>query len=233
MQNVKIKEIADELGIRPKEVLQKAIMMSINVKSIKSSVSVEDATKIFDTILHGSSVDVCNDVGSTLFHSSPNLKIYTTNQSSDIDFLKTVSKEIMSQDIDNSLIFSYNYDDEVLQTIYANVDESVDIEKYLAKQLGNSESNKLSKSIKSIAEDFNIEFIDNDPLKDLKAHIQKYKPQLVSIEGVNLQYLTLNNYEVVHIIKNALLFGVKFNISLKEISDTKSEALQQIVRILE
>ena len=46
MQNVKIKEIADELGIKPIDVLQKAMMMSINIKSIKSSVSVADATKI-------------------------------------------------------------------------------------------------------------------------------------------------------------------------------------------
>ena len=71
-----------------------------------------------------------------------------------------------------------------------------------------------------------------NPLKNLKSHIQKHKPQLVSIEGVSLQYLAINNYEVVHIIKNALLFEVKFNVSLKEIYDSTSEGLQQILKIL-
>ncbi len=87
MQKVKIEEIANELGIKPKDVLTKAVLMSIDVKSIKSAVSIEDTTIIFDTIIHGKNI-VEPSFKHTPLIDNYNLKIYTTQQNSDIEFLK-------------------------------------------------------------------------------------------------------------------------------------------------
>jgi len=214
MQKVKIEEIANELGIKPKDVLTKAVMMSIDVKSIKSAVSIEDATMIFDTIIHGKNI-VKSSFKHTLLINKHNLKIYTTQQDSDIEFLKIVSKDIIANDINDALIFSYNYDDKILKDIYTNVD-----------------SEKLQKSVEKILENFSIEYVENDPLLNLKSHLKKHKPQLISIEGVCLQQLIENDYEVVRIIKNALLFGVRFNISLVEVFDSEREGLEHIKEML-
>ena len=52
MEKIKITEIAQEVGATSKDVYKKAIMMSISVKSTRSSVSIEEAQKIFDAILY-------------------------------------------------------------------------------------------------------------------------------------------------------------------------------------
>ncbi|MDQ7067058.1 MAG: translation initiation factor IF-2 N-terminal domain-containing protein [Sulfurimonas sp.] len=50
---VSVKEIADELGIASKDVLEKAKSMGIEVKAALSKVSMEEAEKIANYIMNG------------------------------------------------------------------------------------------------------------------------------------------------------------------------------------
>ena len=50
---VSVKEIADELGIASKDVLEKAKNMGIEVKAAQSKVSMEEAEKIANYIMNG------------------------------------------------------------------------------------------------------------------------------------------------------------------------------------
>jgi len=229
MHKVKIIEIADELGIKPKEVLQKAIMMSIDVKSIRSIVSVEDASKIFDTIIYGKKINPKHHE-INLFYKNKNLNIFISEQETDISFLKKISQESIIESIDNSLVFSYNYNDEILQKIYATSDKKIDIEKYLIEVL--SEDTELTESSKKISNTFDIEYVnDIDPLNNIKYYISKFKPQLISIEGINFNDIITNN-EILKTIKKLSIFGTKFNLSIVNMDQDKAEKLKKFLNVL-
>ena len=53
MDKVRIKEIAEELGIKSKEVVEKATDIGLEVKAANSSVTQEDAEKLMNYVLTG------------------------------------------------------------------------------------------------------------------------------------------------------------------------------------
>jgi len=57
MDKVRVHEIAKELGINSKEVVDKAATMGLNVKTASSSVSIEEAEQIMNYIMSGASVE--------------------------------------------------------------------------------------------------------------------------------------------------------------------------------
>ncbi len=57
MDKVRIHEIAKELGINSKEVVDKAAAMGLNVKTASSSVSIEEAEQIMNYIMSGASAE--------------------------------------------------------------------------------------------------------------------------------------------------------------------------------
>jgi translation initiation factor IF-2 len=58
MDKVRVHEIAKELGINSKEVVDKAAIMGLNVKTASSTVSMEEAEKIMNYIMGGATVEV-------------------------------------------------------------------------------------------------------------------------------------------------------------------------------
>ncbi|MCK4737827.1 MAG: translation initiation factor IF-2 N-terminal domain-containing protein, partial [Sulfurimonas sp.] len=56
-EKVSVKEIADELGIASKDVLEKAKSMGIEVKAAQSKVSMEQAEEIANYIMNGEPVE--------------------------------------------------------------------------------------------------------------------------------------------------------------------------------
>jgi len=65
MDKVRVHEIAKELGINSKEVVDKAAAMGLNVKTASSSVSIEEAEQIMNYIMSGASAE------NTAVKSSP------------------------------------------------------------------------------------------------------------------------------------------------------------------
>lgn len=57
MDKVRVHEIAKELGINSKEVVDKAAAMGLNVKTASSSVSIEEAEQIMNYIMSGASAE--------------------------------------------------------------------------------------------------------------------------------------------------------------------------------
>ena len=58
MDKVRVHEIAKELGINSKEVVDKAAIMGLNVKTASSTVSMEEAEKIMNYIMGGAALEV-------------------------------------------------------------------------------------------------------------------------------------------------------------------------------
>ncbi|MHB8100438.1 MAG: translation initiation factor IF-2 N-terminal domain-containing protein, partial [Sulfuricurvum sp.] len=57
MDKVRVHEIAKELGVNSKEVVDKAAAMGLNIKTASSSVSMEEAEKIMNYIMSGAAVE--------------------------------------------------------------------------------------------------------------------------------------------------------------------------------
>ncbi|MFA5454901.1 MAG: translation initiation factor IF-2 N-terminal domain-containing protein [Sulfurimonas sp.] len=221
MNKVKIKDIADELGVSTKEVLHRAVLMSIDVKSIRSTVSLENAQKIFDAIIYNQQPGADNL--DSLFYKSKNLNIYLSENSVDMIFLNNISLPYIDQGMDNFLLFSYNFSDDRLQELYSMSLDKLNIEKYLKKKFDDSDFKNLAESVKSFSNDFDISFIDNKPLDNLKLYCRKFKPQLISIEGIDFSFIENNNFEIFNTIKEMTLFGIKFELGIVNVSINKKD----------
>jgi translation initiation factor IF-2 len=65
MDKVRVHEIAKELGINSKEVVDKAAAMGLNVKTASSSVSIEEAEQIMNYIMSGASAESASPKSSS------------------------------------------------------------------------------------------------------------------------------------------------------------------------
>ncbi|TKI68508.1 hypothetical protein FCU45_10880 [Sulfurimonas crateris] len=228
MDKVNIKYIADELGVSTKEVFNRAVLMSMDVKSIRSAVSLEDAQKIFDAIMHNEQFDSID----SLFYKNKNLTVYLSDNSIDINFLNNISLPYTDQAIDNLLLFSYNFSDDRLQELYSMSLEKLNIEKYLKNKFNDSDFKNLAESIRSFSNDFEIDFIDNKPLDNLKLYCKKFKPQLISIEGIDFLAIEKNNFEIFNIVKEMTLLGIKFELSIVNARINKKEIFRNKLNTL-
>lgn len=228
MDKVNIKDIADELGVSTKEVLHRAVLMSMDVKSIRSAVSLEDAQKIFDAIMHNEQFDSID----SLFYKNKNLTVYLSDNSIDINFLNNISLTYTDQAIDNLLLFSYNFSDDRLQELYSMSLDKLNIEKYLKNKFNDSDFKNLAQSIKSFSDDFDIGFIDNKPLDNLKFYCRKFEPQLISIEGIDFLAIEKNNFEIFNIVKEMTLLGIKFELSIVNARINKKEIFRNKLNTL-
>lgn len=70
MDKVRVHEIAKELGINSKEVVDKAAAMGLNVKTASSSVSIEEAEQIMNYIMSGASTETATPKTSAKTASS-------------------------------------------------------------------------------------------------------------------------------------------------------------------
>jgi len=227
MDKIKIKDVAEELGISSKDVLHKAVSMAIDVKSIRSSISIEHAQKIFDAILYNKS-DVKQNISisDTLFYKNKNLKLYMCEDSIDINFFNNISLPYTNKDIDNFLLLSYNYSDDILQKLYLLSLEKLDIVKFLKNKFDSTDSDNLEQSIVNFCDDFDVSHIDGSmPLENIKEYSRKFKPQLIFIEGIDFEHIQKNDFEVLKTIKQMALFNIKFELGVVNVDTDQKEKL--------
>ena len=206
MDKIKIEEIAQELGSTSKKVYEKAVLMSINVKSIKSSVTVNDAQRIFDSILYNknqtvSNIETCNNDDKeseyNSFYKKSNLYISFTNQNIDLKFNKHIKDTFESEDIDNFLLFSYSHNDD-----------------------------KLKLNFKEFYDDFDMGTIDDkNPLENLEYYIKRYNPQAILIDGIDFGYLDNHFGSIFQVIEKISKYKIKYNFSIVSISTIEQNRL--------
>lgn len=210
MEKVKITEIAQEVGATSKDVYKKAIMMSISVKSTRSSVSIEEAQKIFDAILYNKeqktqikletpSETIEEEYSS--FYKKGKLYISLTNKSVDLDFNQHIVNTFENNDVDNFLLFSY-----------CNSDEN------------------LKSNFKDFFDDFDVETVsDEKPLENLEFYAKRYNPKAILIDGIDFKYLDQNFEKLLTLIKKVSRYKIKYNFGVVNISKEKqSELIKRI-----
>lgn len=211
MEKVKIKQIAQELGATSKDVYNKAILMSINVKSTRSSVSIEEAQKIFDAILYNKEQtrqittkkenQAIKEKPYSSFYKKGKLYISLTNQSVDLDFNQHIVDTFENNDVDNFLLFSY-----------CNSDEN------------------LKSNFKDFFDEFDVGTVsDKKPLENLEYYAKRYTPKAILIDGIDFKYLDENFEKLLTLIKKVSIYKIKYNFGVVNIS--KNEQGELIKRI--
>lgn len=227
MEKIKIEDIASELGVKNTEVLNKAVGLSIKAKSYNSGVSIEDAQKIFDAIIHNKKhKELTVD---TLFHSGHNLNIYVSEDNIDYNYLNRMVLPYKNNNIENFLIFSFNFSDKVALEIYSIVLDGLNIEKYLKETLSKIEFEKINTTVKTFSNDVDISYIDdNNPLEDITKHIQQNKPQMIYIEGIELKSLNAQ-LNIFNTISKFTKLGIKFELGFVNADKESLQLLNEMI----
>lgn len=203
MDKVKIEEIAQELGASSNKVYERAVLMSINVKSVKSSVSIDDAQRIFDAILHNQIEAPKQEISQrkkiekeySSFYKRGKLYISLSNQNIDLNFNKHIVDTFKNDDIDNFLLFSYSHSDD-----------------------------KLKSNFKEFYDDFDMGTIKDDkPLENLEYYVKRYNPNAILIDGIDYEYLVENYEKIFTTIKNIFIYKIKLNFGVVNISKTEQK----------
>ena len=100
MDKVRVHEIAKELGINSKEVVDKAAAMGLNVKTASSSVSIEEAEQIMNYIMSGASNEASTPKPSPKTSSSEEVPTVTTVVEESIQAVPAVAevKEVNAEE---------------------------------------------------------------------------------------------------------------------------------------
>lgn len=209
MDTVKLKDIADELGMQSKELINRVQLLYKDIKSSKSKVSEETAQEIFDTIIM--SKDTTVQIEPIIYHLK-NINIHFSPDKIDTTLLTKIAATYKNSTQKEFLIRSFNFSELSIVKILVAGLINLDLQKYVALQSTNKELSTLLGNMNKVLDDVDFGNIDNKhPFEEFQQKMESYKPEIVYIEGVSLGEFTQHKEVFKYICKQAKL-GIKFNI---------------------
>jgi len=215
MKEIKIEEIANELGIQSKELIKRVQLLYSNIKSSKSKVSQEVAQEIFNLIIYN---DEEKKIQTTNVYSINNINIYFSSQKIDITMLEQIASIYKSPTQKEFMIRSYNFVELSIVKILVTGLINLDIKKYVKLKSSNKELKQLLENMNRVVNDVDFEDIDNkDALDNFREYINMYEPEVVYIEGVNYSSFK-NHLDTFQYIKSLSKQGIEFHIGFTKLS---------------
>ncbi len=228
MEKIKVHDIAIELGVNSTTVINQATLLSIRAKTSRSSVSIDDAQKIFDAIMYSPKKLNC-DEEKTFFYSGNNLNIYLTSHKIDYNYLSKMALPYKNDKLEDFLIFSYNFSNKTMLELYSMSLNELNINSYLKNTLHEKEYEELHRKIEKFSDKIDISYInDQNPFNDIEKYIKEYKPQMIYIEGIDTK-VALKKIAIFHAIKKAIFWGVNFELSFINADKKDTELLKSIL----
>ena len=183
MENIKIKEIADELGMQTKELIKRVQFIYKDIKTVKSTVSQKVAQEIFDMILLGK---VSSSAENSSTYSIKNINLYFSSKKIDISMLEKIADTYKQENPKDFMIRSFNFSElSVVKILVAGL-SNLDIQRYIDMKSTNKELKLLIQNMNQILDDVDFENIDDkDPFDDFDNYIKQYSPKIVYIEGID------------------------------------------------
>ena len=227
MKEIKIQEIADELGMQSNELVKRVKLIYQDVKSSKSMVTQEVAQEIFDTIVLGKEK---KQLYTSSTHTNKNINLYFSSEKIDITMLKQIASTYKQATQKDYIILSYNFSELSIVKILVAGLVNLDLQKYIELKSTNKELSTLLNSMNKILDDVEFEDADNkNPLNNFYQYIKDNKPEIIYIEGVKLnefkKYATVFKH-----IKKLSNDGVLFEIGFVDIN-SKAES-DEIIKML-
>jgi hypothetical protein len=189
MNKVKIEEIANELGIKSRELIARIdklspeAFFSLNIKSAKSMVSVKVAEEIFDAVMNNREFVGVNQV--PIHHNIGQVSLSFVESPLDIEFIKRVASIYKIKSTEHFMVRSFNFSEMDIVRFFTAGLIGMDVARYINNRSSKEELNRLVENLNVILDDVEVENIDDhDPLDKLEAYIAKYNPEVIYIEGI-------------------------------------------------
>jgi hypothetical protein len=225
MENIKIEEIANELGMQSKELIKRVQLLYNGIQSPKSTVTQEEAQEIFDLIVFDKKA-----LRASYFHASPdkNINLFFSPDKIDVTMLEKIASTYKQARQKEFMIRSFNFSELSIVKILTAGLINLDIKKYVTLKSTHKELSQLLENMNKIVDDVDFEALDNkNPLNDFKKQIENYKPEIVYIEGIDYHNY-IKHKEVFGLIQKFAKTGILFKLGFSGINsdDTAQEIMQ-------
>ncbi len=227
MKNIKIQEIADELGMQSNELVKRVKLIYQDVKSSRSMVTQEVAQEIFDTIVLGNER---NQFFTSYSFTDKNINLYFSSEKIDVNMLKQIARTYKQEVQKEFIILSNNFSELSIVKILVAGLMNLDIKKYIELKSTKKELSTLLNNMNKILDDVEFEDSDNtNPLENFNQYVTNNEPEIIYIEGVRLD--EFKKYTAIFKdIKKLSNSGVLFEIGFIDInSKTDSD---EIIKML-
>ena len=235
MDSVKIEEIANELGIKSRELigridrLSPETLFSLNIKSAKSTVSVKIAEEIFDAVM--SNRELTGVIPVPIHQNIGNINFSFTQSPIDIAFVKQVASIYKIKSTEHFMVRSFNFSEMDIVRFFTAGLIGMDVARYISNRSSKEELARLVDNLNEILDDVEVEGIDEqDPLDNLESYIVKHTPEVIYIEGIKCN--DSNKYVKVfqYISEISRSSNTKFEISFVNLPlDHADETIEKIV----
>lgn len=239
MDKVKIEEIANELGVKSRELISRIdklspeALFSLNIKSAKSTVSVKVAEDIFDAVM--SNRELSGIKSTPIHHTIGQINISFVYSPIDIEFITKVASIYKTQSTEHFMVRSFNFSEMDIVRFFTAGLIGMDVKRYIDNKSSKKDLDRLVENLNEILNDVEIENIDDtDPLYNLKSYIEKHKPEVVYLEGIDSQNIDkyLDVFHLIGKLGNAedVTPMIRFEISFVNLPvDHTDEAIDKIV----
>jgi hypothetical protein len=227
MNEVKIEEIANELGIKSRELifrigqLSEEALFSLNIKSGSSIINVKIAEEIFDAIMGNR--ELTGVVPPPIYRSIGNINFSFVKSSIDIAFIKSIASIYKTQSAEHFMVRSFNFSEMDIVRFFTAGLIGMDVVRYINNRSDKSELDRLINNLNKILNDVEVEDIDNqDPLYNLESYIDKHKPEVVYIEGIDAKDADKYKDVFQYIRDLSAASEIRFNIGFVNLPDDKN-----------
>ncbi len=235
MNEVKIEEIASELGIKSRELisrigqLSEEALFSLNIKSGTSIINVKIAEEIFDAIMNNR--EFIGVVPPSICRSIGNINFSFVESPIDIAFIKRIASIYKIQSTEHFMVRSFNFSEMDIVRFFTAGLIGMDVARYINNRSDKSELDRLVKNLNEILNDVEVENIDNqNPLYNLESYIDKHKPEVVYIEGVDAKEADKYKDVFQYIRDLSAASEIKFDIGFVNLPDDENnETVDRIV----
>ena len=235
MNEVKIEEIANELGMKSRELisrigqLSEEALFSLNIKSGSSSINVKIAEEIFDAIM--SNREFTGVVPPSICRSIGNINFSFVKSPIDITFIKRIASIYKIQSTEHFMVRSFNFSEMDIVRFFTAGLIGMDVARYINNRSDKRELDRLVKNLNKILNDVEVENIDNqDPLYNLESYIDKHKPEVVYVEGIDAKDADKYKDVFKYIRDLSAASEIKFEISFVNLPDYENnETVDRIV----
>jgi len=192
MDKIKIEDIANELGIKSRELIDRICklspeaLLSLNIKSAKSTVSAKVAEDIFHAVMSNNKL---SGIKSTITHHTiGQINISLSYSPIDIDFITKVASIYKTKSSEHFMVRSFNFSEMDIVRFFTAGLIGMDVKRHINNKSSKKDLDGLVENLNIILDDVDIENIDDkDPLYGLESYIQKHKPEVVYLEGIDCQ----------------------------------------------
>ena len=124
------------------------------------------------------------------------------------------------------MVRSFNFSEMDIVRFFTAGLIGIDVARYINNRSSKQEVDRLIENLHVVLDDVEVEKIDNDdPLYDLESYIEKYKPEVVYIEGIDCKHAHKYSDVFTSMQNLTKTFNLQFELSFVNLPVDNSESI--------